>query len=147
MFKNEFDVLMQYLNKLQLWIKTGFLVSRRSLSFLHLVLYLNLDCALTGERFTKNTVSIISCDSETCFILNNANSYSASKTTLIYSSLLLQIFADSITLIMCKSKQYGFRSGAVWLSLHCLSYTSAVDNLCYFCLIFFMLSSLFSNAL
>ena len=33
------------------------------------------------------------------------------------------------------------------MSLHCLSYTSVVDNLCYLCLMFFMLSSLFINAL
>ena len=40
---------------------------------------LNLDCAQTGERFSKSMGSDIICDTDTCFILNHDNPYSASK--------------------------------------------------------------------
>ena len=53
-----------------------------------------------SQHTHKSTVSDIICDPDTRFILDNVNSYSASK-----KCLLLQIFADSIDLWMCGGKR------------------------------------------
>ena len=34
-------------------------------------MFLNLDCALTGEMVSKSMVSDIICDTDTCYILDN----------------------------------------------------------------------------
>ena len=53
---------------------------------------LNLDCALTRERISRNTMSDIICDPDTWFILNNVNQYSASKTAqAFYCKYLLTL--------------------------------------------------------
>ena len=89
---------------------------------------LNLDCALTGKRFSKNTVSDIIRDPDTCFIrgfqVNNVSPLNAIKMYLkchmlkssddLYVLTLLTnviVYAKSVDLVQQQSI----------LCLHCLT--------------------------